>query len=68
MNPTKRTLFLLKDAECGGTLKRRLRSWSKQGKSARDIAHLLSEFGTPVGKSLVYDWQKDMGVHRGKTK
>lgn len=61
-NATKRTLFLLKDAECGGTLKRRLRRWTRQGKSTHTIAELLSEFGTPVGRTVVREWQKDLNA------
>lgn len=59
----KGTLFQLKDAECGGTLKRRLRTWTRQGKSVRDIAKLLSEFGRPVNRSAVNDWQREMGIN-----
>jgi hypothetical protein len=55
-------LFHLKDLELNHTLKRKLRAWTRQGKSTRDIAALLSQSGAKVQRTAVREWQKQLGI------
>ena len=57
-------LYNLKNLEMGGTLKRKLKSYRKSGKSFREIAKLLSTEGTPVTHETIRGWCVFVGTEK----
>jgi len=55
-----RHLYKLKDYELKGRLKEYLKQARKDGMSYRTIAQELSGYGTPVGRTAVENWCKEM--------
>jgi hypothetical protein len=56
------SLYLLKDAECQGNLKRKLKHWRKVGLSFDQIAELLNVSGATVHGSTVVRWARELNI------